>query len=182
MGFVLLGIAAFNVEGWQGAIFQLVSHGILSALLFLMVGAIYTRTGDRDMDSYSGLAQLMPRFTLISGIAIFASLGLPGFSGFIGEFFSLMGSFTSVYVQSGVAIFGGLGILLGAGYLLWTFQKVYLGPLYLRDSSWNLADLTTLESISMYSLGICSILLGIFPGSLFRISEAFVLQWINHIS
>ena len=182
MGFVLLGIAAFNVEGWQGAIFQLVSHGILSALLFLMVGAIYTRTGDRDMDSYSGLAQLMPRFTLISGIAIFASLGLPGFSGFIGEFFSLMGSFTSVYVQPGVAIFGGLGILLGAGYLLWTFQKVYLGPLYLRDSSWNLADLTTLESISMYSLGICSILLGIFPGSLFRISEAFVLQWINHIS
>lgn len=182
MGFVLLGIAAFNVEGWQGAIFQLISHGILSALLFLMVGAIYTRTGDRNMDSYSGLAKLMPRFTLISGIAMFASLGLPGFSGFIGEFFSLMGSFTSVYVQPGVAVFGAFGILLGAGYLLWTFQKVYLGPIFLRDHSWGMADLSTLETISMYALGVISIGLGIFPGSLFRISEAFVLQWINHIS
>jgi NADH-quinone oxidoreductase subunit M len=94
MGFVLLGIAAFNVEGWQGAIFQLISHGILSALLFLMAGVLYSLTGNRDIDSYSGLASKMPLFTLISGIAIFASLGLPGFSGFIGEFFSLMGAFT----------------------------------------------------------------------------------------
>ena len=182
MGFVLLGIAAFNVEGWQGAIFQLISHGILSALLFLMVGAIYTRTGDRNVDSYSGLAKLMPRFTLISGIAMFASLGLPGFSGFIGEFFSLMGSFTSAFVQPGVAVFGAFGILLGAGYLLWTFQKVYLGPLFLRDNTWAISDLSLLETLSMYSLGIISILLGIFPGSLFRISEKFVLLWINHIS
>ena len=181
MGFVLLGIAAFNVEGWQGAIFQLISHGILSALLFLMVGAIYTRTGDRNMDSYSGLAHLMPRFTLISGIAIFASLGLPGFSGFIGEFFSLMGSFTSEYIQPWIAVLGGFGILLGAGYMLWTFQKVFLGPVFLRDNSWTLSDIGYLETVSMYSLGILSILLGIFPGSLFKISEAFVLQWINQI-
>lgn len=182
MGFVLMGIAAFNVEGWQGAIFQLISHGILSALLFLMVGAIYTRTGDRNMDSFSGLAKMMPRFTLISGIAMFASLGLPGFSGFIGEFFSLMGSFTSVYVQPGVAVFGAFGILLGAGYLLWTFQKVYLGPVFLRDTTWHMTDLSRLETISMYSLGILSILLGVFPGKLFQISEAFVLQWMNQIN
>ncbi len=182
MGFVLMGIAAFNVEGWQGALFQLISHGILSALLFLMVGAIYTRTGDRNVDSYSGLAKMMPRFTLISGIAMFASLGLPGFSGFIGEFFSLMGSFTSVYVQPGVAVFGAFGILLGAGYLLWTFQKVYLGPVFLRDTTWNMSDISLLETISMYSLGILSILLGVFPGKLFQISEAFVLQWMNQIN
>jgi len=182
MGFVLMGIAAFNVEGWQGAIFQLISHGILSALLFLMVGAIYTRTGDRNVDSYSGLAKMMPRFTLISGIAMFASLGLPGFSGFIGEFFSLMGSFTSAYVQPGVAVFGAFGILLGAGYLLWTFQKVYLGPVFLRDTTWNMTDLSRLETISMYSLGILSILMGVFPGKLFQISEAFVLQWMNQIN
>ena len=90
MGFVLLGIASFTAEGMQGAIFQLLSHGVLSALLFLIVGVLYDRTHDRHIDHYSGIAQKMPLYTTITGIAFFASLGLPGLSGFIGEFFSLM--------------------------------------------------------------------------------------------
>ena len=174
MGFVLLGIAAFNVEGWQGAIFQLISHGILSAMLFLMAGVLYSRTGNRDIDSYSGLASKMPVFTLISGIAIFASLGLPGFSGFIGEFFSLMGAFTSPFVHPGMAIFGALGLVLGAGYLLWTFQKIYLGKLYLKNNEWSLPDLNKLELCSLFGLGIISILLGVYPGLLFELCEKFV--------
>ena len=181
MGFVLLGIAAFNVEGWQGAIFQLISHGILSAMLFLMAGVLYSRTGNRDIDSYSGLASKMPVFTLISGVAIFASLGLPGFSGFIGEFFSLMGSFTSPLLTPIYSILGALGILLGAGYLLWTFQKVFLGKHYTLHANWAMNDLTPTETLSLYSLGVITIALGIFPNMLFSISENFVLKLLTNI-
>lgn len=174
MGFVLIGIAAFTAEGWQGAIFQTISHGVLSALLFLLVGVLYSRTGNREIDSYSGLVTLMPRFTVISGIAIFASLGLPGFSGFIGEFFSLMGAFTSPFVHPGIAVFGALGLLLGAGYLLWTFQKIYLGKHYQKNAHWSLPDLNKLELLSLFGLGIISILLGVYPGLLFELSDKFV--------
>jgi NADH-quinone oxidoreductase subunit M len=179
MGFVLIGIASFNAEGVQGAIFQSLSHGILSSLLFLMVGVIYDRTGNRNIDSFRGLANQMPKFTLISGIAIFASLGLPGFSGFIGEFFSLMGGFTSQYILAVWAIIGAFGILLGAGYLLWTFQKIYLGKFYLKNMKWEMNDLTKLELVSLYSLGILSILLGIYPDFIFRISESFALNFVR---
>ena len=181
MGFVLLGIAAFNVEGWQGAIFQLISHGILSAMLFLMAGVLYSRTDNRDIDSYSGLASKMPVFTLISGVAIFASLGLPGFSGFIGEFFSLMGAFTSPLLNPIYSIIGALGILLGAGYLLWTFQKVFLGKYYTLNANWSMSDLTLTETLNLYSLGLISIVLGIFPNMLFSISENFVLKLLSNI-
>jgi len=174
MGFVLLGIAAFTAEGWQGAIFQTISHGVLSALLFLIVGVLYSRTGNREIDSYSGLVTLMPRFTVISGIAIFASLGLPGFSGFIGEFFSLLGAFSSPFIHPVIAVFGALGLLLGAGYLLWTFQKIYLGKHYQKNADWSLPDLNKLELLSLFGLGIISILLGVYPGLLFELSEKFV--------
>jgi NADH-quinone oxidoreductase subunit M len=179
MGFVLLGIAAFTAEGWQGAIFQTISHGVLSALLFLIVGVLYSRTGNREIDSYSGLVTLMPRFTAISGIAIFASLGLPGFSGFIGEFFSLMGAFTSPFVHPGIAVLGALGLLLGAGYLLWTFQKIYLGKHYQKNAEWSLPDLNKLEILSLFGLGIISILLGVYPGLLFELSEKFVTELLK---
>ena len=181
MGFVLLGIASFTPEGWQGAIFQMLSHGILSSLLFLLVGVLYSRTGNRQIDNFSGLATKMPWFTVVSGIAIFASLGLPGFSGFIGEFFSLMGAFTSPHLTPIYAILGGLGILLGAGYLLWTFQKIYLGAYFVRESSWELPDLTLLEKLSLFGLGILSIVLGIFPGIIFELSEIFVTNSLNLI-
>jgi NADH-quinone oxidoreductase subunit M len=95
MGFVLLGIAAFTAEGINGAIYQMVSHGILSAMLFLLTGVIYDRTHDRRIDHYRGLIGAMPKYTILTGIAFFASLGLPGFSGFIGELFTLMGAFQS---------------------------------------------------------------------------------------
>ncbi|MEN9959075.1 MAG: hypothetical protein RLZZ474_1319, partial [Bacteroidota bacterium] len=181
MGFVLLGIASFTPEGWQGAIFQLLSHGILSSLLFLMVGVLYSRTGNRQIDNFSGLATKMPWFTVVSGIAIFASLGLPGFSGFIGEFFSLMGAFTSTHLTPIYAILGGFGILLGAGYLLWTFQKIYLGSYFVRESTWELPDLTILEKFSLFGLGILSIIFGIFPGIIFELSEIFVTNSLNLI-
>jgi NADH-quinone oxidoreductase subunit M len=181
MGFVLLGIASFTPEGWQGAIFQLLSHGVLSSLLFLVVGVLYSRTGNRQIDNFSGLATKMPLFTAASGIAIFASLGLPGFSGFIGEFFSLMGAFTSTHLTPIYAVLGALGILLGAGYLLWTFQKIYLGTYFVRDATWELPDLNRLELISLFGLGILSIAMGIFPGFVFELSEIFVTNTLKII-
>jgi NADH-quinone oxidoreductase subunit M len=123
----------------------------------------------------------MPKYTLISGIAIFASLGLPGFSGFIGEFFSLMGAFTSTHLTPIYAILGGLGILLGAGYLLWTFQKIFLGSYFVRETSWDLPDLSMLELISLFGLGILSIIFGIFPGIIFELSEIFVTNSLNNL-
>ncbi|CAM4229165.1 NADH-quinone oxidoreductase subunit M [Cytophagaceae bacterium 50C-KIRBA] len=179
MGFVLLGISSFHAEGWQGAIYQLISHGILSSLLFLVVGVLYERTHDRQIDHYSGIATLMPRFTLISGIAIFASLGLPGFSGFIGEFFSLLGAFTSPYIHPAWAVLGAFGILLGAGYFLWTFQKVYLGKTLLFNSTWKLPDLNRLEIFSLFSLGILSILFGILPQLILDWSKYFVSNFLT---
>ncbi|RVU25641.1 NADH-quinone oxidoreductase subunit M [Sandaracinomonas limnophila] len=181
MGFVLLGIASFTAEGWQGAIFQLISHGVLSSLLFLLVGVIYDRTHDRSIQNYSGLAQIMPAYTFITGLAFFASLGLPGFSGFIGEFFSLMGSFNSQHSSAIWAILGGLGIILGAGYFLWTFQKMFLGKQYLKNSEWLLSDLTRKEKLSLYFLGISSLLLGIFPSIIFNLTDNWVSHLINQL-
>ncbi|MEY2793390.1 MAG: hypothetical protein RJA76_1382 [Bacteroidota bacterium] len=181
MGFVLLGIASFTAEGVQGAIFQLLSHGILSALLFLIVGVLYDRTHDRTIDHFSGLAQQMPSYTIITGIAFFASLGLPGFSGFIGEFFSLMGAFNAIKASEGWAIFGGLGIILGAGYFIWTFQKMYFGKLFKRDSTWDLYDLTTKEKISLYFLGISSLIFGIFPSFIFNLTDNWVTNYLSHL-
>jgi NADH-quinone oxidoreductase subunit M len=145
------------------------------------VGVLYSRTGNREIDNFSGLATKMPLFTVISGIAIFASLGLPGFSGFIGEFFSLMGAFTSANLMPIYAILGAFGILLGAGYLLWTFQKIYLGSYFVRDNTWVLPDLNRLELISLFGLGILSIILGIFPGIVFELSEIFVTNSLKLI-
>lgn len=181
MGFVLLGIASFTAEGMQGAIFQLLSHGVLSALLFLIVGVLYDRTHDRHIDHYSGIAQKMPLYTTITGIAFFASLGLPGLSGFIGEFFSLMGAFNGVKSSEFWAVTGGFGIILGAGYFLWTFQKMFLGKPYQKEQSWELIDLQKKETISLYFLGISSLIFGIFPSILFNLTDNWVSNFLAHL-
>ena len=181
MGFVLIGIASFTAEGIQGAIFQLISHGVLSALLFLIVGVLYDRTHDRKIDHYSGLAQKMPKYTVVTGIAFFASLGLPGFSGFIGEFFSLMGAFNGVKSSEIWAITGGFGIVLGAGYFIWTFQKMFLGSFYQKDAAWHLEDLNTKEKISLFFLGISSLILGVFPSIIFNLTDNWVSNFLAHL-
>ncbi len=181
MGFVLIGIASFTAEGIQGAIFQLLSHGFLSALLFLIVGVLYDRTHDRTIDHYSGIAQKMPSFTIITAIAFFASLGLPGFSGFIGEFFSLLGAFNGVKSSELWAIGGGFGIILGAGYFIWTFQKMFLGTFFQKDATWELNDLTLKENLSTYFLGISSLILGIFPSIIFNLTDNWVVNYLSNL-
>ena len=170
IGFVLLGIASYTMEGMNGALYQMVSHGILSALLFLIVGVLYDRTHDRIIQNFRGLAKPMPQFTVVTAISFFASLGLPAFSGFVGELFTLMGSFNSVLIPKWLVALATLGIIISAGYFLWTFQRMFLGEFWQRNNN-ILPDLSLREKLMLYPLVALTIILGLFPQLFFNISN-----------
>lgn len=180
MGFVLLGLAALTPEGANAAIYQLFSHGILSPMLFLVVGVVYSRTHDRNIDHYQGLALGMPAYAGLTAIAFFASLGLPGFSGFVGEFFSLLGAFNSIYIPVWMVILGGFGLILGAGYFLWTFQRVFLGKRWSLYEERLLPDLNFREKVMLVPLALLSLFFGILPGTVFQITEGYVMEFMKH--
>ncbi len=178
MGFVLLGVASLTVVGVNGAIFQMVSHGVLSAMLFLITGVLYDRTHDRQIDNYRGLVAVMPIFTVLTGITFFASLGLPVFSGFIGELFTLMGGFQSVVLPIWVPAVATLGIVLAAAYFLWTFQKMFFGTFWTRkiQSESLLTDLTFREKLMLVPLAVLSLVFGILPSLIFDLTNTSVGQ------
>jgi NADH-quinone oxidoreductase subunit M len=177
MGFVLLGIASLTTEGVTGAIYQMFSHGIISALLFLIAGVIADRTHDRTIDHYSGLASKMPAYFTIVLIGFFASMGLPAFSGFIAEVLVFLGAFKSNSVNGllheSLAIISTLGLVLGAAYYLWTIQRMFFGPLSVKGEARieQLTPLTPLEYTSMVPLCVAAIVFGIFP--------QLLIDWIN---
>jgi len=181
MGFVLLGIAAFTAEGINGAIYQMVSHGVLSAMLFLLAGVVYDRTHDRKIEHYRGLISVMPRYTVLTGIAFFASLGLPGFSGFVGELFTLMGAFQSENLPVWIPALSTLGIVLAAAYFLWTYQRMFFGSFWYKNENYSntLTDLTARETWLLVPLAMLTLLLGILPGLLFDITGPTVQAWIE---
>ena len=185
MGFVLLGIAAFTAEGINGAIYQMVSHGVLSAMLFLLAGVVYDRTHDRKIENYKGLIAVMPRYTVLTGIAFFASLGLPGFSGFVGELFTLMGAFQSDQLPVWIPALSTLGIVLAAAYFLWTYQRMFFGSFWYKNdnpahsTTHSLTDLTAREIGLLVPLAILTVLLGILPGILFDITGPTVSAWLE---
>ena len=182
MGFVLLGIASITAEGVNGAVYQMVSHGVLSAMLFLLTGVIYDRTHDRRIDSYRGLNLVMPQYATLTAVAFFASLGLPGFSGFVGELFTLMGSFQSTWLPGWLTAVATLGIVLAAGYFLWTLQRMFFGPYWNRhdtsDGVTMLTDLTSRERWLLIPLGVLALLLGLFPNLIFTLTNASVTRWL----
>lgn len=169
MGFVLLGLASLTVEGTSGSLYQMFSHGLIAAMLFLITGVIYDRTGNRLIANFGGLASSVPYFTGIVIIAFFASLGLPGFSGFIAEVLVFLGAFNSELVNQLIprwmAIVATLGLLLSASYYLWTLQRMFFGELFLRDESWKdkLTDLNFREYVMFVPLVIAILVFGIFP-------------------
>lgn len=186
MGFVLLGVASITAEGINGAIYQMVSHGILSAMLFLLTGVLYDRTHDRRIDSYRGLMTPMPQFATLTAITFFASLGLPGFSGFIGELFTLMGSYQSAYLPGWITAVSTLGIILAAAYFLWTLQRMFFGPTWVRSQNTTLgqtlaeplADLTARERLMLIPLALVALGLGLFPNLVFNLTNATVARWL----
>ncbi len=187
MGFVLLGISSVTTEGVTGAIYQMVSHGIISALLFLIAGVLYDRTHDRTISNYSGLASKMPKFFTVVLIGFFASLGLPGFSGFIAEIMIFLGAFKSNSINGllpeSFAILATLGLVLGAAYYLWTIQRMFLGPLSLKGgiTETQLYDLTPREYLVLIPLGAAALVFGIFPQPLLDFINPFAQQFIDSI-
>ena len=130
MGVVVIGIFTFNAQGIQGAMFQMLSHGMVSAALFLCVGVVYDRIHTRDIDRYGGLAQRMPAYAVMFMLFTMASVGLPGTAGFVGEFLVLVGAFK---VNFWVALLGSMGMILGAGYMLWLYRRVIFGVITRDD-------------------------------------------------
>lgn len=172
MGYVLLGLAALTVEGVSGALYQMFSHGLISAALFLIAGVLYDRTHDRLIDNYGGLAHRMPAFTAVVTIVFFASLGLPGFSGFIAEALVFFGAFRSPSANGllpyWMVILGTLGLLITAAYYLWTLQRMFFGQFFVRQSLWaeSLYDLRPREYVLLVPLVIGILIFGLFPNLL----------------
>jgi NADH-quinone oxidoreductase subunit M len=188
MGFVLLGIASQTAEGISGAVMQMVSHGFLSTMLFFLVGVIYNRVHDRDIYHFRGLGTLMPKYTAFVMIAFFASLGLPGFSAFVAEAFTLAGVFKSHSVNGLLpywfAVCGTVGILLGAAYFLWTLQRMFFGQESLKGGSiWKIAltDLNLREKLTLAPLAIIVLALGIMPSLVFDKVNDSVLALIQFL-
>lgn len=158
MGFVILGLAARNDSGITGAILQMFNHGVISAMLFLLVGVLYDRAHHREINGFGGLGAKMPVYTGITTLAFMASLGLPGLSGFVGEALSLLGAYDKFKF---LTILSTIGIVVGAAYFLWTLQRVFLGTLNPKYEA--LPEINGREILTLAPLGILTIVLGVWP-------------------
>lgn len=159
MGYVTMGIFAANQQGIDGAIFQMLSHGFISGALFLCVGVIYDRMHTRDIDAYGGLVNRMPSYALIFMFFTMANVGLPGTSGFVGEFLTLMGIFQ---VNTWVALFAASGVILSAAYALWLYRRVVLGDL-IKESLKSITDMAPREKMIFAPLVAMTLILGVYP-------------------
>ena len=181
MGFVMLGIFVFNAQGLQGAIFEMVSHGITTGALFLLVGVIYERTHDRLIAHMGGLNARLPRYAALFGLFTFASVGLPGLSGFVGEFLVMLGAFRYHWMAGALSM---VAIIFAAVYMLWTFQRVFFHvPSDWMKRWWpRLTDLTRNEWLSLAPLVILTVVLGIFPGLVLGYTEEPVTAILDRVA
>jgi NADH-quinone oxidoreductase subunit M len=163
MGFVTLGIFVFQEQGMQGAILQMINHGLITGALFLLVGVIYERTHDRTIAKMGGLGSKTPVYAAAFGFFVFASVGLPGLSGFVGEFLTLLGTFVVNPIAATIATFV---MIFAAGYLLWMFQRVAFGELsdFLKGLGSHLTDIRPMEAMTLVPLGALVVIFGLYPG------------------
>lgn len=174
MGVVILGMAALNTQGVTGAVMQMFNHGTITAMLFLIVGVIYDRAHTRGLNDFGGLMNQMPKYAAVMSIAFFAALGLPGLSGFISEAFAFLGAFQTF---RWVTIASTMGIVLTAGYMLWTLQRVFLGTL---PEKWkNLPDINGRELFTLVPLAIIVIFLGIYPAPMINLMNSSVNRLVD---
>jgi NADH-quinone oxidoreductase subunit M len=158
MGYVMLGMAAFTPQGINGAVLQMFNHGTITAMLFLLVGVIYDRAHHRQIDGFGGLASIVPVYTGVTGLAFFAAMGLPGLSAFISEVLVLLGAWQTYPALTVVA---ASAVILTAGYLLWTLQRIYLGTP--NEKYLNLPEINARELFTLVPLGAIVIFLGVYP-------------------
>ena len=177
MGFVTLGIFTFTVQGIEGGIIQMISHGIVSAALFLCVGVVYDRLHTREIARYGGLVSKMPFYSFSFMIFILASLGLPGTSGFVGEFLVLLSIFS---INTYFAIFATTGVVLAATYSLWLYRRIIFGAL-IKDDLSEMFDLTRREIIIFLPLIILTIFIGLYPKPIINIIEPSTEKIVNQI-
>ncbi|HZB57472.1 MAG TPA: NADH-quinone oxidoreductase subunit M [Reyranella sp.] len=161
MGFVTIGAFVLNIQGVHGSLFQMLSHGIVSAALFLCVGVVYDRMHTREIAAYGGLVHRMPRYAFTFLFFTLASVGLPGLSGFVGEFLVLLGAFKA---NTWVATLAATGLILGAAYALWLYRKVVFGELT-KDSLKGILDMNRREIAVFLPLVLLSLWMGVYPGS-----------------
>ncbi len=176
MGFVTLGLFSFTNEGVQGAIFQMISHGVVSGALFLCVGVVYDRMHTRMIDAYGGLVNRMPLYAVAFMIFTMANVGLPGTSGFVGEFLTLLSAFK---VNIPAAIFATLGVILSAAYALWLYRRVMFGTLE-KANLQDILDLNRREMIVLAPLVVLTILFGVWPGPILETSANSVAALVDH--
>jgi NADH-quinone oxidoreductase subunit M len=175
MGFVTMGIFAATTQGVAGGIFQMISHGIVSGALFLCVGVVYDRMHTREIAAYGGLVNRMPFYAAAFMVFTLANVGLPGTSGFIGEFLTLIGTFR---VNTSVAFLATLGLILSAAYALWLYRKVIFGTL--RPSLAAITDLDGREILTLTPLVVLTILIGIYPKPVIDFSAASVTALLEN--
>jgi len=176
MGFVTMGLFAVTAQGISGGIFQMLSHGVVSAALFLCVGVVYDRMHTREIAAYGGLVNRMPLYAFVFMVFALANVGLPGTSGFVGEFLTLIGTFR---VNTWVATLATLGTILSAGYMLWLYRKVIFGKLE-KASLAAIRDLGWREMVVFAPLVIVTILIGVYPKPVLDFSAASVTQLIDN--
>jgi len=164
MGFVTIGIFSLNKQGLDGSIIQMISHGLISAALFLCVGVLYDRYNSRMISSYGGLSNIMPKYAVVFMIFSLAALGLPGTSGFIGEFLVLIGIFQINII---VAALASLGVILAAAYMLWLYRRVFFGRVVNYEIK-SMKDLNQTEIFIFLPLILLTLFFGIYPEPLFN--------------
>ena len=176
MGYVTLGIFTFNKQGIEGGIIQMFSHGLISAALFLCVGVLYDRAHSRLINDYGGVVNILPKYSFILMIFVLATLGLPGTSGFVGEFLVLVGAFKVNFL---VAILASIGVVLAAAYILWLYKRVIFGKLE-NNQIKEMKDLNKSEMGVLISIGILVIFFGVYPEPLFNTVNVSVDNLINN--
>ena len=176
MGYVTLGIFTFNKQGIEGGIIQMFSHGLISAALFLCVGVLYDRAHSRLINDYGGVVNILPKYSFILMIFVLATLGLPGTSGFVGEFLVLVGAFKVNFL---VAILASIGVVLAAAYILWLYKRVIFGKLE-NNQIKEMKDLNKSEMGVLISIGILVIFFGFYPEPLFNTVNVSVDNLINN--
>jgi NADH-quinone oxidoreductase subunit M len=182
LGFVVLGIFAMTIESVQGAVIQMINHGLSTGALFLLVGVLYERTHRRDIAFYGGIAKLVPLYSTVLMIASLSSIGLPGLNGFIGEFLILLGSFKSPVLNSWwFTIFAASGVIFAAIYLLWMYQRVVFGEVKNEELRHELTDMNLREMIIIIPIFIFIVWIGVYPNTFLKLTEASTQSILQHV-
>tara|TARA_B100000579_G_C22320503_1_gene615844 strand:- start:20 stop:622 length:603 start_codon:yes stop_codon:yes gene_type:complete len=175
MGFVTLGIFTIQQQGIEGSIIQMISHGLVSAALFLCVGVVYDRMHSRLISTYGGIVTIVPKYAVLFMIFTLSALGLPGTSGFVGEFLILMAAFKDNFL---VAVLASLGVIIGAAYMLWLYKRVIFGKLVNSDLK-KMLDLNRSEIFTLACLAVPTLYFGFYPDPLINTIEVSITDLID---